>query len=104
MKKNSKKTEIISIRVTPTQKKLYQKQADMYQMPLTTYCADKLANGKERNIFARRVLNTRLVETGKAVDDIYDYMSRTDSEYVPKADLYPLLDNVKKGLNAVWKL
>lgn len=93
----------LTMRLTASEKRRIDRQAEIYQMNPSDYARDKILNGKERNNYYRRIMYTRLVETSHAVDCVYDYISRTDSDYVSKAELIPFIDNIKKGCEALWK-
>lgn len=94
--------QMITPRFTKTEIEKLKAEASLFNMPLSTYCRDKLLKGKERNNYYRRNVNTKLVEITKATNDIYDYLARTDSDFVPKTDLIPLIDNIKKGCGDIW--
>ena len=92
-----------TVRYTKTEDSKIEKEAATYQMDVSAYIRDKSLNGKERKNYQRRITNTRIVEISHAVDIIYDHIAKTNSDYILKTDLIPLIDNVKKGCNALWK-
>lgn len=102
--KNSKemKDQRITLRLTPTQKNKLQSEANLYGMSFNSYCQDKLVNGKQRQAYANRTRLTRLVTVQKAINDLKDYLEKTDSDTVPKAELLPLVDTLKKGCDIEW--
>ena len=102
MKKETK-SESITIRVTPTQKKEVISQAAMLDMPHTAYASDKLFNGKQRNQYARRKICKTLVRSSSYLDEVFDVLYATDSDYVEKALLLPPLENARKELNSIWR-
>lgn len=103
MKKETK-SERITIRCTPTHLKVLVDQASMLNMPLAAYASDKLFNGKQRNQYARRKICKTLVKSSSYLDEVYDILSSTDSEYIEKALLLPPLENARKELNSIWRV
>ena len=97
------KDQRITIRYTQTECKRLEEEATLYQMDVSTYCHDKSLKGKERRNYYRRNMNTKLVEITNATNAIYDYIARVEGDVVPKKDLLPLVDKVKKGCEAMWK-
>ena len=97
------RSETIYIKSTPTEKRKFEQRADCLGMTTSNYGHDILFNGKERNKYARRKMAIALVNASKDVDCIYDLIERTDSEYIAKSELLPLVDTVKKGLDNIWK-
>ena len=98
-----KRTYTRTVRFSNSELLKVEKEAAIYQMTPSTYMRDKILNGKERTNYNRRIMNTRMVEVTRAIDNMYDYLANVDSDYVPKTELIPLFDNVKKGCNALWK-
>lgn len=104
MAKNKEpRDQVVHTRFSKSEKAKILEKAQIYDMDLSTYCRDKTLNGRERSNYYRRKMNTKIVEITKATNELYDYLARTDSDMIPKADLLPLVDNIKKGCNATWK-
>lgn len=97
------KTERITLRVTPSQKNILIKEANEFQMPLSTYATDKLFGGKERNKYARRIMCTTLVTASNSIDEIFNEIEATNSDYIEISKILPPLNNARKECEKIWK-
>lgn len=97
------KSERITLRMTPSQKNILMKEANKFQMPLSTYAADKLLGGKKINKYARRIMCTTLVTASNSIDEIFDIIEATDSDYIEIAKILPPLNNARKECAKIWK-
>ena len=97
MKKELKDCKV-TLRCTQTQKNELIKQANNLNMPLTTYASDKLFNGKERNMYARRKLCTTLVKGNNKIDIALNTLFEIQSNEIAKEDVIQLLHALKKEI------
>ena len=101
--KKELKTERISIRCTPSQKQKLEKEAEKYEMPLTTYCADKLFKGKMRVSYAKRKICRTLVNNGRYLDELSYIIENEQSDYISKELITQPLDNARREISTIWK-
>lgn len=102
MKKDAK-NERISIRVTSSQKKKLEAEASKLDMKLSSYCADKLTNGRLRVSYAKRKTCTILVNTGRYLDEIAELIDAEPSDYISKQLLLQPLSNAREEIAKIWK-
>lgn len=70
--------------------------ANELNMPFATYAQDKLNNGKERTTYAKRKMMVAIATANKHIDEIYELLATTDSEYISKDELIRYLKTAKK--------
>lgn len=70
--------------------------ANELSMPFATYAQDKLVNGKERTTYAKRKMMTAITTANKHIDELYELLATTDSEYISKDELVRYLKTAKK--------
>ena len=97
------KSERITIRCTPSQKKKLENESAKFNMHPTTYAGDKLFNGRLRMSYAKRKVCTTLVTVGNYLDEISALLDSEQSDYISKELVSKSLENAKKEISTIWK-
>jgi len=97
------KTERITFRCTPSQKKKIEREAEKLNMHYTTYAGDKICNGKMRINYAKRKACTSLVTVGNYLDELSALLDTEQSDHISKKLLLEVLENAKKEVSTIWK-
>lgn len=97
------KSERITIRCTPSQKKKLENESAKFNMHPTTYAGDKLFSGKLRMSYAKRKVCTSLVTVGNYLDELSSLLDNEPSDYISKELVSKSLENAKKEIATIWK-
>lgn len=97
------KTERITIRCTQSQKEKIISEAAKYDMPTTTYCCDKLFNGKARVFYAKRIVCGSIVYIGRYIDELLSLIENEESDYISKQLIMQPINNAREEISKIWK-
>lgn len=97
-----RKDQRITIRCTTIQKKELEHAAHTLGMHPSTYICDKLFDGKDRNKYARRIMCKTLVTVSKNIDEIYNLIEESSSDYIEINKILPILDNARLECEKLW--
>lgn len=97
-----RKTEKITFSTTRTEKFEILDAAKKFNMSVSAYAESKVLNPQKLTRYIKGVMHTTLVEVGAVIDEIYDLCEKTDSDFISKTDLLPLLERGRKGVDQLW--
>ena len=90
------KTERLTIRCTPSEKNYLEEHASQLGMHAATYAHDLIFKKNQRRVYVKRKISQAFVRTGYYLDEMYDIISKTDSDYIAIEKILPPLNNARK--------
>ncbi len=94
--KKEKADKRITVRFTEEEFKTVTEKADELGMKDSSYIRDRVINGKERNIYAKRKMCTALVTVNHCIDQLHDSVLSMDGDSISKKELIGLIEKMRK--------
>ena len=95
IKKNSL-TKKVTTRYTDEEHEMLKGKADSYAMPISNYIRDITVNGTERKVYAKRNMSKAIITANKHVDQLYEMVSSTETDTIPKDLIINFLEEARK--------
>ena len=97
-RKKSKENLTVSkaVRFTERNYNELDKSAQELDMPFNTYVQDILMEGNQRKLYAKRKMVTAIVTANRHIDQIYELLAATESDYISKESIINLLEEARK--------
>lgn len=96
-KKNKERLTVSkTLRFTETDYNALDKNAQALDMPFNTYAQDILMEGNQRKLYAKRKMVTAIITANRHIDQIYELLETTESDYISKESIINLLEEAKK--------
>ena len=89
--------------LTYHEQKDIENRAKQFGLMPSTYIHDTLFDEKTIKRNAKYLKCKQVITINQATDCVLELIARTESDYISKADLIPLIDNIKKGCDYLWK-
>ena len=100
---DKKKTETITIRVTPAQKTRIKDNANYLGMSISDYlCTAEENNRKRFDRFYKRKVNSVLVDTALNCDSLKTDLINCRSNHIDKDKIIARLEDITRGMDMLW--
>ncbi len=94
--KKEKADKRVTVRFTQEEFEVVKGQADELGMKDSSYIRDRVINGKERNVYAKRKMCTTLVTVNHCIDQLHDSVLSMDGDSISKKDLIGLIEKMRQ--------
>lgn len=99
-----KKTAKMTFRTTPSGKQKLEQEAQMLNVKTSELIESKALDSRPLKNIARRVMCVTLVEIGSHIDEMLNLCDSTNSDYIAKTDLLPILLEARKGVDKIYDI